>query len=243
MLWILIAAATFIYLIVAVLIFFLARFLAKKTGKNPKICGRVSLAMLLLITSTTFAWNWFVSPLPSDESMIEHFNKHRAEYEDLASGYIKAKSEGNEAMKAWLDNPRKMELQKTIKAKDERVNPESSQWYGGVVANSGSGDRKKIIYSMEFHFADSAKHSIREHSIIWKSYWYFPEPQSMTVGKSRCPAGTSKRCLGQMDIEVLPSLNAYPLFAGIWGDRERWCGSYMRRIDDHWFLASSKACL
>jgi hypothetical protein len=243
MLWILIAAAAACYLIISMLIFFLSGFLAKKFDKNPKKYRLASLGLLGIITAATFAWNWFVSPLPSDEYMIEHFNQHRAEYEELVAGYIKAKSQDNEAMKVWLDNPRKIELQRAVKAKDERVNPESSQWYGGIELNAGLGDRKEIVHSMEFHVTGATSNSIREHSIVWKSYWYFLEAQSLTKGKSLCPASSDKLCLGQMNIEVLPSLNHYPLFAEIGGDRERWCGSYMRQLDDHWFLASSKACL
>lgn len=32
-------------------------------------------------------WQWFHNPLPSDEEMIEHFNAHRTELEQLVQGY------------------------------------------------------------------------------------------------------------------------------------------------------------
>ncbi len=231
------------YLLLLGLITVLAGLVAKHNGLLVVRSRCISFVATVGITASIFSWHWFINPLPSDEYMIEHLEQNRDEYDELIAGYIEAKQRGNDAMKSWLTSPRKVALQHKVQARDERVNPEESQWHGGIEVNSGLGDRKKIVYSMEFHLAGATTRSIREGSTIWKSYWYFPEAQPLTSGKSLCTSGSGKQCLGKMNIEVLPSLNNYPLFSGVSGDRERWCGSYMRQMDEHWFLAFSKACL
>lgn len=200
----------------------------------------ISLMTLLLATIGFFSWRWFVSPLPSDEYMIMHLKEHKADYDELIFGYIDAKQRGNDAMKGWLSSFKKTEMQHRIKAKDEMVKSEDSQWYGGIEIHSPD---KFTVKSIEFHLEGATNISMREGSIIWKTYEYFPEDQMLTEGKSLCPVGTGKKCLGEMNIEVLPSLNGFPLFSGASGDRDRRCGSYARKLDDHWFLVSSKACL
>ncbi|MEZ5538784.1 MAG: hypothetical protein R3E63_02250 [Pseudomonadales bacterium] len=188
--------------------------MAKHNGLLVVRSRCISFVATVGITASIFSWHWFINPLPSDEYMIEHLEQNRDEYDELIAGYIEAKQRGNDAMKSWLTSPRKVALQHKVQARDERVNPEESQWHGGIEVNSGLGDRKKIVYSMEFHLAGATTRSIREGSTIWKSYWYFPEAQPLTSGKSLCPSGSGKQCLGKMNIEVLPSLNNYPLFSG-----------------------------
>jgi hypothetical protein len=186
-----------------------------------------------------FSWKWFVNPLPNDEYMISHFNNNRAAYEELVSGYVDARSKGEDAMKLWLKSPRKIELQRLVKAKDDTFNSESTQWDGGIVANSPVGDRKKTIYSMEFHIEGGSASSIREGSVIWKSYWYFSDQQQQ-ISDEFCWINTkAKKCLAGTMIGILESLDAYPLFPG----SDTWCGNYMRQINENWFVGYTKACL
>jgi hypothetical protein len=214
----------------------LVGFFVGKFFPNSRIWRRSIMAVCILISVAVFAWNWFVNPLPSDEVMIKHFNEHRAEYEELIAGYISAEQQGNEGMKVWLSSPRKFELQHAVKAKDERLSQEVIQWNGGIEVHTGLGDRKHIVYAMTFHFEGAAKNSIRENSVIWKSYDYFADVQPLT----NCSADSSKQCLGRTRTSVLSSLNGYPLFPATGSEA---CGSFLRRLDNHWFLRNSKACL
>ena len=186
-----------------------------------------------------FLWKWFFNSLPSDEYMIDHFKKNRAAYEELVAGYIDAQSRDNDAMKSWMDSPRKMELQRLVKAKDEMVGPESSRWYGGVIPLLNSKDGKKFIYSMEFHIEGGSAYSFREKSVVWKSYWYYPIPPEITASNFCKMTSRAEKCFARTMTGILPGLDSYPLFP----DSEPWCGSYARQIDTQWFIGYTKACL
>lgn len=41
----------------------------------------------LIVVGLFIWWGWFHNPLPSDKEMIDHFNAHRAEFEQLVRGY------------------------------------------------------------------------------------------------------------------------------------------------------------
>jgi hypothetical protein len=41
----------------------------------------------LIVVGLFVWWGWFHNPLPSDKEMIDHFNAHRAEFEQLVKGY------------------------------------------------------------------------------------------------------------------------------------------------------------
>lgn len=44
-------------------------------------------ALVFVILVPFIWWQWFHNPLPSDKELIEHFNAHRSEFEQLAQGY------------------------------------------------------------------------------------------------------------------------------------------------------------
>jgi SAM-dependent methyltransferase len=44
-------------------------------------------ALIFVILVPFIWWQWFHNPLPSDKELIEHFNAHRAEFEQLAKGH------------------------------------------------------------------------------------------------------------------------------------------------------------
>lgn len=47
----------------------------------------LSVFTVLAIGTVLFVWlQWFHNPLPSDETLIKHFNEHRAEFEQLVQG-------------------------------------------------------------------------------------------------------------------------------------------------------------
>lgn len=227
-----------VYLVVLCVTAFLVGSALQRKGKNSSPWRWGIFGVGVVIAAAIFFWKWFVNPLPSDEYMIEHFNKNRAAYEELVAGYVDARSKDEEVMKAWMGNPRKMELQRLVKAKDDMVNPESSQWYGGVIPHSGSGERKKIIYSVEFRIESGAASSLREKSIVWKSYWYFPEPPKLTYDGFCRKNSKAERCLNKSNTGILNNLDGYPMFP----HAERGCGDYMRKIDEHWFIRYVKAC-
>ena len=214
-------------------------------SRASKIIERVIAAPFIVFgvaifsAMAVFLWKWFVNPLPNDEYMISHFNNNRSAYEELVSGYVDARSKGEDAMKLWLKSQRKIELQRLVKAKDDTFKSESTQWDGGIVANSPVGDRKKTIYSMEFHIEGGSTSSIRERSVIWKSYQYYSTPPELTHEGFCRNHDKADRCLNKSNTGVLSSLDGYQFFT----DAERGCGGYVRQINAHWFIRYVKACL
>ncbi len=43
--------------------------------------------LVLGVLGSFIWWHWFHNPLPGDKQLVDHFNAHRAEFEQLAQGY------------------------------------------------------------------------------------------------------------------------------------------------------------
>lgn len=73
------------YLIAAIL---LMRPEIRKVFPRRKLGAPLTSGGLVLGLLGSFIWwQWFHNPLPGDKQLIDHFNAHRAEFEQLAQGY------------------------------------------------------------------------------------------------------------------------------------------------------------
>lgn len=238
MFWMVVAALIASYVLVGVVIVWVVGVVARRYGANILACRVGMFCVLLMMACVFFLWKWFIGPLPRDAEMIEYLHKNMSSYDELISGYIYAGGKGNEGMKTWINDKRKVELQRLVKAKDEMVSPESSQWYGGIIVHYGVGRNKEKINAIEFRIEGGSAILFREKSIGWKSYWYFIDPPELTDSEKCINNGKANKCLSGSMIGVMPSLDNYPLFPGSYD----WCGSYMRQIDSHWFIRYVKGC-
>lgn len=238
MFWMVMGVLFAVYGLLLGLLVWAAVVVAKRRGANTGVWRWRALCYVLAMSVSIVAWRWFVNPLPSDEYMIEHFNKNRAAYEELVAGYIDANSKGKDAMQAWLDEPRTIELQRVVMDKEELVVTKSSQVYRGIGVNYGSG-KNRTINSINFSIANGSASSLLHRGVVWKEYIYYVKAPELTDdGFCRKKNGKAEKCLNKSNTGILRSLDGYPAFS----DADAGCGDYMRQIDANWFLRYVKGC-
>src|SRR5262245_33819277 len=114
---------------------------------------RSAITMIIgLIGAASVGWVVLRNPLPSDSEMIGHLRKEEPTYTELATTLLAAESNGNHAVKAWLEDPGMQEKKRRIRAKDECCGTESDQWWSGVRANVPlNGDTSRPEVSVDFY--------------------------------------------------------------------------------------------
>lgn len=185
-----------------------------------------------------------VSPLPSDETMIEHFYTHRADFEEVVKrfhGYerIRGKSssfwykEGDTpalyeraeihriwaTAPVWLPDPYSVETANEVERmrKTEALRPAPRQFLGhqyGALVIKPAPKEGYRALNLRYLF-------------IWKDYQFFPEAPRIENGELLLPLNTRGEYSARM--RVLPSLNHFP---------EHWqpFECVYRRIEPRWFL-------
>lgn len=185
-------------------------------------------------------------PLPRDEEMIEHFQAHRADFEELVHRYrtfdpgpnkdhsVLWKEQGDtpELMKRagiayisdttlsfWLKDPYTLETARQVEE----------------LLDSSKGFMSRRRYkALGITLAASNRHrspSIR-HGVIWKDIYYFPEPPRIEGGYLLGPLNTKGEY--EYKYRVVSSLNYYP---SNWKAFE----SVFRPIEPQWFIHLSKS--
>lgn len=188
----------------------------------------VAVGIAALWGATGCAWN-----LISDKEMIDHFNAHKAEFDELVKRYLAFDHRKGD----WDKLPRVIELKEATGV--QRIIDGPGYWFENPYSIDAAKqskemeenkswaehhDRKTAIVQMQ----DERRHydfDIRS-AINWKDYVYYPAAPEIENGRIKLPRELIDRKYGIRN-RVLESL-----------DNPRWeygeC--VLRRIDPQWFL-------
>ena len=95
----------------------LTLYAAWRLWRNQESASRKILSAMLALSIGTaiFVWlQWFHNPLPSDATLIKHFNEHRAEFEQLMKGVRSYRLQ----VPPYIDTPEGNELSERLKIYD-----------------------------------------------------------------------------------------------------------------------------
>lgn len=95
----------------------------KQASTSRKI---LSSMLALSIGTGLFVWlQWFHNPLPSDETLIKHFNEHRVEFEQLMKGVRNYRLQ----VPPYIDTPEGKELSERLKIYDTHAGIGGNVWF------------------------------------------------------------------------------------------------------------------
>jgi hypothetical protein len=197
----------------------------------------ISIVVLILLL-TAYYLLIIRNPLPSDEQMIEHFQKHRSDIEELVRRYRSYSTEPDvdhstwfrkgdtmDIMEQaridwlahgaiWLPNPYSIESAKLIK--DDIKHGE-----GNMLFNKYGGLMVSLLprkYYSKFHL---------RYLKIWKDIYFIPEVPRIEDDELLWPFNTRGKYTARR--RILSSLNGFP---------ENWKAHecVFKQIETHWFL-------
>ena len=200
-------------------------------------CGAgLALAVAALIALPT------INPLPRDEEMIAHFNKHRGELEILVERYRKHDVSNHQVV--WSELPEIVELRS--RAGVSRVAESGMIWLPEPYSAASARRLKEIAtVSGAQYIALNRRHGSLKielndrrygrpaivrtalASAIWKEYVFFPMAPKVEHGRLWWPAGLDGK--SRQSDRVLDSLNEYPP-----GWKKGEC--LFRPIEPQWFI-------
>lgn len=179
-----------------------------------------------------------LTPVPSDEEMIDHFNQHRADFERYVDGFRSLHARGQ---------TREWEKTEPVASLKRRANISwlstlsMGYWIDDPYSVDGFERSKKIFqtstlaenearYSaIAVSLNDDRFHSIkRKYGHVWKTYLHFPQAPKIDKGSLVIPPGPIHPSYIGKSYFVVDSLNHYP---------ENWDGRcHLRRLDSQWFI-------
>jgi hypothetical protein len=198
--------------------------------------------LLVVIAGAGLLYWWHYNPLPSDEAMIAHFNKHRTEIEELMNRY---RFEGPTAgYPIWGDSPADKTLLKQAQVKNVLgmtpiwpPNPYSHEVVKQFEESRKGGKLPSLlpyftIYIGLIDIESPDNHTARVLTSsgprsIFKRLVFIPETARIENGSLWLP--TNPVTGASPKARVFTSLNAYP---SNWDKGE----CVYRQIEAHWFL-------
>lgn len=204
-----------------------------------------NLIFIVLIMAAALAfgyWLLFVrNPLPSDESIIEHFNKHKADFEEVVRRYREYPRPPNTDTSMWFEDGDTLEVYdragiarvSTIDYSPWLPQPYSPKTAEQLKESLASGTYRTLKHkyaalSISLSPKDKYYAITLNHSMIWKNIVFIPEPPRIKNNYLYWPVNSAGR-FSTKD-RVLDSLNNYP---EDWSDFE----CVYKRIDVNWFIS------
>jgi hypothetical protein len=156
-----------------------------------------------------FGWDLFRT-LPTDEQMIEHFRKHRADFDKLAQHYSRFPGAD--------PTPELMALMDRINV--TRVSHDMVTW---VPTDSSPHDDSRRYSGVVLHYGHPGVRKFDDYlSSVNKLYYYTPFPAPVEDGRLCRPYPS-------LPLDIFPSLNTYPC------ELEPHA-PVLRKIDSLWYL-------
>jgi hypothetical protein len=176
-----------------------------------------------------------LNPLPSDEEMIAHLQKHRADIEELIRRYRAFEPPPSQPHSMWMQQGDTAELIRRVGIRQLEYasgppwlpDPYSAETAKKIESTKGY----EIMYkhgAILIQLADPRymKGSLLYMNTIWKDFYFIPEVPRIENGRLLRPPYKGMMRPGD---RVLPSLNDFPKD---WGRAE----CVKRQIEPQWFI-------
>ena len=213
-------------------------------SKIPR--GLVGICVFLTVAGIWYWWAFFYNPLVSDKKMIEHFNLHREEFEEIVRRYRYFEvGSGVDASVAWLEEEGTKKLMEAVSI--YRIAQLAPDWIPAPYAMDAEREYQKLktgkrYYSefkrmygtlaLRFFYGSRSENEARKttfiYGTIWKEYAFYPEAPRVVNNRLYWP-DYATRARHQPEIRVLSSLDYIP---DNWMPYE----CVYRRLRLHWFL-------
>jgi hypothetical protein len=169
----------------------------------------VLLGLGIFLFHGEYGWDLFRT-LPTDEQMIEHFRKHRADFDKLARHYSRFPGAD--------PTPELMALMDRINV--TRVGYDMVKW---VPTDSSPHDDSRRYSGVVLHYGHPGVRKFDDYlSSVNKLYYYTPFPAPVEDGRLCRPYPS-------LPLDIFPSLNTYPC------ELEPHA-PVLRKIDSLWYL-------
>ena len=202
------------------------------------------IGLFAIVVAGGLYLHWLVTrnPLPRDEEMIENFQTHRQEFQELVRSYQEYVPQPGRGHGQWEKNETVRGLYKKTGVKWlSPGNIWSDNPYEVATALTFDDEIKKPDWNLRryrhealiFNMSDQRYARIawfHPGSIMWKSFYYIPVVPRIERGNLLQPIYLRGKVKLLVESKVLDSLNDYP---------EDWkrgdCA--LRQIEAHWFIS------
>jgi hypothetical protein len=194
------------------------------------------------------------APLPNDEEMIEHFQQHKADFEELAKLFNSGKYHKYQIRETTADETvRVRALLDTLDV--DNLNYRSELWIENPYAENARERYEKwkeinwkispvpygtrdIYFSMRGWRYRSVSNYLQ--AMVIKEYYYVPQPPRVAAGKLWLPLVHRKSAYSNEAVPSPSTLNRYPQEWLDEGGLNRYPCVY-RQIEDQWFISICNA--
>ena len=178
--------------------------------------------------------------LISDQAMIDHFQVHKQEFNELTQLYLHRSTD----IMAWSARPDVIELKK--KTGIDRIIDAAGYWFENPYSTEAAIKSKAMRDNNTFsqnNFRSAALIKMADTNIFWaaylwngglnwKDYVYFPEPPIIEEGRIKWPTEIKARVFSNHWLRTLDSLDS-----PTWERGE----CVLRKIEPQWFLKRCRA--